>query len=55
MFLGDSIVERWNGTNDLGTKVLPGNMRDPFEKYFTTKGGGQLEGLALGSSIDTVS
>lgn len=53
VFLGDAIVERWNGTKDLGTKVLPGDMREPFEKRFTTKGGGKLEGLALGSSADT--
>lgn len=54
VFLGDEIIEQWNGTAELGTKVLKGDMREPFQKRFTTEGGGTLEGLALGSSIDTV-
>ena len=54
VFLGDEIIEQWNGTADMGTTILKGDMREPFEKRFTTKGGGTLEGLALGSSIDTV-
>jgi hypothetical protein len=54
VFLGDEIVEQWNGTAALGTTILKGGMREPFEKRFTTRGGGALEGLALGSSIDTV-
>lgn len=54
VFLGDSIVEQWNGTQSMGTNVIPG-MREPFEKRFTIKGGGDLEALALGCSGDTVS
>ena len=54
VFVGDEIIEQWNGTADLGTTILKGGMREPFEKRFTTKGGGTIEGIALGSSIDTV-
>lgn len=54
VFIGDSFVERWNGTRSLGQEVIPG-MRTPFEKRFTRTGGGAFEGIALGSSGDTVS
>ena len=52
-FVGDAVVELWNGTTDLGTTVIP-HMREPFEARFTKAGGGKLEGVALGSSTDTV-
>jgi lysophospholipase L1-like esterase len=54
VLLGDSIIERWNGTRHMGTHPMEG-MREIFESKFTRKGGGTLEGLALGSSGDTVS
>jgi lysophospholipase L1-like esterase len=54
VFLGDSITERWNGTRNYGTETIDG-MRHAFETRFTKKGGGVFEGLALGSSGDTVS
>ena len=53
VFLGDSITERWNGTDHMGTTTIPG-MRKVFESKFTKKGGGDYEGLALGSAADTV-
>jgi hypothetical protein len=53
VFLGDAVIELWNGTKDLG-KVIQG-MREPFEERFTKVGGDTaLAGLALGSSVDTV-
>lgn len=53
VFLGDSIIERWNGTTAMGTERLPGDIRSAFESHFTKAGGGFFEGLALGSSNDT--
>jgi hypothetical protein len=53
VFLGDSIIERWNGTKSWGTHTIAG-MRTVFEKRFTRAGGGSLEGIALGSSGDVV-
>lgn len=53
VFVGDAVIERWNGTKNLGTEVIP-KMREPFQQRFTKSGGGHLEGLALGSSSDTV-
>ena len=53
VMLGDSIMERWNGTRGLGTETVPG-AKEMFFKYFTRAHGGHLEGLALGSSGDTV-
>lgn len=52
VFLGDAIVERWNGTKAMGTQELPG-IRGAWESHFTKAGGGHFEGLALGSSNDT--
>ena len=53
--MGDAIIERWDGTSDLGTNVLDGGlMKEPFQERFTKQGGGMYEGLALGSSVDTV-
>lgn len=54
VFLGDSMIERWNGTRNMGQQSIPG-MRKVFAERFTVKGGGTFEGLALGSSGDTVS
>jgi hypothetical protein len=53
VMIGDSITERWNGTSSMGRNLIP-KGRAPFEQYFTKDGGGSLEGLALGSSGDTV-
>jgi lysophospholipase L1-like esterase len=53
VFLGDSLIERLNGTQVLGTLVKPA-MRQVFEAHFTKEGGGTLEGLALGTDADTV-
>lgn len=53
VFLGDSLVERLNGTHVLGTQVKL-SMREVFEAHFTKQGGGKLEGLALGTDADTV-
>mmetsp|Transcript_62961 Transcript_62961/g.181111 ORF Transcript_62961/g.181111 Transcript_62961/m.181111 type:complete len:409 (-) Transcript_62961:1197-2423(-) len=53
VFFGDEIVERLDGTSNLGSRTLGGGMREPFEQLFTKAGGGDLEGLALGSSSDT--
>jgi hypothetical protein len=53
VFIGDSIIERWNGTKGLGNVMLP-DFRAVFTKKFTKAGGGSFEGLALGSGGDTV-
>jgi len=55
VFVGDDIVERWQGTTELGTKILGADMERPFQSRFVKKKGGHLEGLALGASSDTVS
>jgi hypothetical protein len=55
VFVGDAIVERWQGTTDLGVNVLPPGMKEPFQARFVKKNGAELEGLALGASSDTVS
>jgi hypothetical protein len=54
VFVGDAIVERWQGTADLGATVLPDEMKQPFQSRFIKKNGADLEGLALGASSDTV-
>lgn len=54
VFVGDSIVERWQGTTDLGLTVLDKNMKEPFQTRFVKNNGAELEGLALGASSDTV-
>ena len=53
VMLGDSIIERWNGTKSMGSEVIP-DMRNPFIRRFTRAGGGSFEGLALGCAGDTV-
>ena len=55
VFLGDAIVERWQGTSDLGQTMLGSDMKEPFQSRFVKKNGGDLEGVALGASSDTVS
>ena len=47
VMLGDSIIERWNGTRNLGNVKEPA-MREVYEKMFTKEGGGQIEALPLG-------
>ena len=55
VFLGDAIVERWQGTSDLGLTILAKDMKEPFQSRFVKKNGADLEGVALGASSDTVS
>jgi len=57
VFLGDSIMERWNGTMNMGTQTLKDSFqyKRAFEKRFTKRGGGQLDGLVFGTEGDTVS
>jgi len=55
VFLGDAIVERWQGTSDLGQTILAKGMKEPFQSRFVKKNGADLEGVALGASSDTVS
>ncbi|CAB9513881.1 Platelet-activating factor acetylhydrolase IB subunit gamma [Seminavis robusta] len=52
VLVGDSLIERWNGTQALGQGEKPA-MRKAFESFFTKAGGGKLEGVALGTSADT--
>lgn len=51
LFLGDSIIERWNGTRYLGRRSIPEN-REAFERKFSKARGAKLEGLACGSAED---
>jgi lysophospholipase L1-like esterase len=51
VFLGDDVIEQLSGTINLGVKDADG-MEAYFEHKFTKKGGGKLEGLALGSTGD---
>ena len=59
VLLGDSLVERWNGTKALGQMPLPAAYRAVWEEHFdmskssTSTAVAQLEGMALGSSGDT--
>ena len=48
-------MERWQGTSDLGQTMLGSDMKEPFQSRFVKKNGGDLEGVALGASSDTVS
>ena len=54
VLLGDSMVERWNGTRSLGQEEIE-NGRESLERFFTKQGGGSLEGMALGAETDTTS
>ena len=51
LFLGDSIIERWNGTRYLGRRSIPEN-REAFGRKFSKARGSKLEGLAFGSAED---
>jgi hypothetical protein len=53
VMIGDSIIERWNGTRHMGSEVIPG-LKQVFNQRFTKAGGGIYEGLALGCSGDMV-
>jgi hypothetical protein len=55
VLLGDSITEFWLGTS-LGVPVPErGENAEAFRDLFTKKGGGHVEGLALGIAGDRVS
>lgn len=58
IFYGDEVVEGWNG-NWLGKPMVPPAqgmaVKDYFAKTFTKVGGGEFEGLALGTLGDVVS
>ena len=47
VMIGDSIIERWNGTRHLGS------IQEPGMRHVTKKTGGSLEAIALGSAGDT--
>lgn len=51
LFVGDSIVEKWNGTKYLGRGLNTEN-REAFQRKFSKTHGAQLQGLALGASSD---
>jgi lysophospholipase L1-like esterase len=51
VWIGDSIVERWNGTRTMGSNPAP-EFRTEFETYFDSPAA-PFKGLALGSSGDT--
>jgi hypothetical protein len=53
VFFGDGMIEEFGGTKVLGSELAEG-MEEYFERTFTKKGGGKLNGLALGSYGDTV-
>lgn len=53
MFLGDSIIEQWNGTRQLSKGTLLEN-RESFERKFSKSHGAQLEGLPMGAAGDTI-
>jgi len=53
VMVGDSIIERWNGTRGMGQMQAP-EYRQVFDQYFSRKsGGGPLNAVALGASGDT--
>lgn len=52
VMIGDSIIERWNGTRSMGQQ-LADEFLPVFEQYFIKHGGSDLEAIALGSSGDT--
>jgi len=54
VLIGDSLIELWNGTMNLGARKIPA-MRQVFDEFFKKAGGGAIEGLALGSSADQIS
>lgn len=53
VWIGDSIVERWNGTRTMGSKQVPGFL-PVFQSYFGNDSpAAPFDGLALGTSGDT--
>jgi hypothetical protein len=54
VFLGDSIIERLGGTAGMGTQVMDGHKAS-FDKRFSKRGGGRMEGKAFGTAQDSVS
>jgi lysophospholipase L1-like esterase len=52
VMIGDSIIERWNGTRSMGQQ-LAADMIPVFEQHFTRHGGGRVDAIALGTSGDT--
>lgn len=53
VFLGDSIIEHWNGTKFWGRRLMP-EKREEFERKFSKAKGAKLEGIALGAAQDLV-
>ena len=53
VMIGDSIIERWNGTRTAEEQLADDGHVNVFEQYFTRHGGGSLDGIALGTSGDT--
>jgi lysophospholipase L1-like esterase len=51
VMIGDSIIERWNGTRQLG-QMLAQEYLPVFDEFFTKEGGGDIDAVALGSSGD---
>jgi len=51
VWIGDSIVERWNGTRGMGARPYP-EYRQVFDAYFCSETA-PFAGLALGTSGDT--
>jgi lysophospholipase L1-like esterase len=52
IMIGDSIIERWNGTRSMGQR-LADEFLPIFDQLFTRHGGGRIDAIALGSSGDT--
>jgi lysophospholipase L1-like esterase len=53
VFLGDSIIEHWNGTKFWGRRLMQ-EKRDEFQRKFSKAKGAKLEGIALGAAQDLV-
>jgi lysophospholipase L1-like esterase len=53
VFLGDSIIEHWNGTKFWGRRLMP-EKREEFQRRFSKASGAKLEGIALGAAQDVV-
>jgi hypothetical protein len=55
VLLGDSITEHWLGTSLAVPSPKRRENAEAFRDLFTKKGGGRVEGLALGIAGDRVS
>jgi lysophospholipase L1-like esterase len=51
-FIGDSITEHWIGTDVGSYNKKNDKVAEVFTRFFTEKGGGKYQGLALGISGD---